>query len=195
MVNGKSGSMLFDGDENLIEVAAGETVALRLANIAYAKTRFIFPASSNASIHMSDGRVLPQTLTLDTLEVYPGERFTVLMQPDEDISDYMYVDYFNMENGTHDATNAIGINTSIYPLGIEEQSPRSVRIYPNPTSGTCLVSGLQGDQVLIMDLYGRLLERRAIYSESMVLDFSDYPEGVYFLKDDFGTHSIVRMGQ
>ena len=82
MINGKQGSQLEAEDERVWS-APGDTVALRLGSMAYSRVRCHFPPELHAVCHMSDGRALPESFAVDSLDIFPGERFTILVAPEE----------------------------------------------------------------------------------------------------------------
>ena len=90
MINGKSGFFL-GGPETSVTIGEGDKVALRVGSMAYSKVNMVIPESLNAEVWMSDGRALPNPISITELEIYPGERFSIMLDPDlsalEDIED------------------------------------------------------------------------------------------------------------
>ena len=151
MINGLSGSMLFDDNSQIIQSNSSESVALRLANIAYAKTTFHFPEGSNAEVFMSDGRKIPSSIEIDSLEIYPGERYTVMLELEPGLSDYIQVDYFSMENNQFQSSNYIGINAYSYPTStLDIESNNAVNIYPNPSNSLLWI---EGDDIFAIEVF------------------------------------------
>ena len=78
MINGESGSQL-EAPERIVHYEPGQPLALRLGSMAYSRVVCRIPPELNATCYMSDGRPLPTPFEPDALEIYPGERFTVLI--------------------------------------------------------------------------------------------------------------------
>ncbi len=190
MVNGKSGEQLFDGSENIIEGNAGDSILLRLTNIAYSKTLFIFPPLSNPVVYMSDGRPLPEPFVSDTLEIYPGERFSVVLNPEFGISDSMEVQYYNMLDKGYSDSNFIGMNISgpSNTSGGDIEKEVDFSFYPNPTDDLLFVnSNSPTQQLQLLSLEGKLIETFEIALGDNTINTRHLPAGVYFLKNHFGT--------
>ncbi|NND76633.1 MAG: multicopper oxidase domain-containing protein [Flavobacteriales bacterium] len=184
MINGSSGEMLFNGSENVIEMEAGQKIALRLGNIGYSKTEFIFPNSVNATAYLSDGRVIPTPFEIDTLEVYPGERYSVLIGTTETVSDFISVNYSNMENGIYQATNYIGINSYTFPTSIVNVDNEGIGVYPNPVDQILYFQAGTVKQIEIYNSKGvKVLERYEPIGMSS-LDIQELARGMYFLRID-----------
>lgn len=183
MLNGLSGDLLFDDPEQIIQLENGEKAVLRLGNMAYSKTTYHFPEGSNATASMSDGRALPASMSIDSLEVYPGERYSVIIEPEDNFSGYVTVNYYSMENGEYQAVNYIGINEMTYPTNLVElTSDENVKIFPNPSSDMLTVIGLDIKHIRILDLKGNIIEE--LYSSSSVehIDLNSISQGLYFIQ-------------
>lgn len=76
--------------------------------------------------------------------------------------------------------------TTIVNQGIDDiDSPCVLRIYPNPTSDDATISlvGVDEDVVLeIVDMNGRVVERRHIQSQMPTLTIGDLSQGAYFVR-------------
>ena len=135
MVNGKAGTQLFDDTTQIIKMSAGDTALLHIANVGYNSVEYIFPPEANAVTHMSDGRILPNPIDKDTLVLYPGERYSVLLSPTQFIQGHITVNSANLYNTeTIVGTNYIGINIDSLGQGMEDNKLAYLNLYPNPTS-------------------------------------------------------------
>lgn len=54
-------------------------------------------------------------------------------------------------------------------------------VYPNPTTGMVYINGLDGGEVIIFDINGKLIYQNKVEGEAQV-DLSNLPAGVYFVK-------------
>ena len=117
-VNGKFGSQL-EAEDQTIYAPTNAPLALRLGTMAYSKVVCHFPEALHAEVWMSDGRAVPPE-ALDSLEMYPGERFTVLIQPDPGFDGYVDVAYWHMVDGHLEATEHVRVrDDALHPSGIE----------------------------------------------------------------------------
>lgn len=198
MINGKAGEMLTANEDEFIHYAEGEEVLLRLGNMAYSLVKVIFPEEVTALVHTSDGRTLPEPFAADTLELYPGERFSVICQVESGFDGLMEVQYESMVNKTLDGSNQLQWSPGI-PDNVAEQNIEQWKVYPNPTNSITTVdfSGKSPEFLRLFDLNGRMLQEwRANSSQQsrMRLDLSNYPQGVYLLQDDYGLGKMIMIG-
>lgn len=186
MVNGLSGSQIEQDTSLHINVEAGESVALRLGSMAYSKVKFIFPQGSNTWVHMSDGRAIPDPYPTEEVLVYPGERFSVIMTPDETMYGDIEVQYFNMLNREYLGSNFIPVKD----LGSEPLAPAFVT--PNPANDEVLIS-IKADQEEISwyGTDGRLVARYNLAQGEHRIDLSRFAAGSYVLISDQGSQQKV----
>lgn len=182
MVNGRSGDQLLQDQSLWITANAGEPVALRLANISYTVVRCAFPAGGIATVHMSDGRVLPQPFTTDTLEIYPGERFTVLLMPQVDITGTLTVDHYSMLDGTLQGSNAIPVGVGIPTL----VNGPTWNVAPNPARAEVVLTVDAGALVHWTAADGRLVREDRLVHGANRIDVSGMPPGLYMVHDARG---------
>lgn len=146
LLNGLQKQQLYEGSKNRIELHKGERVLLRLINIGFDVNDYHFPKDMKATVYTSDGRPLPEAFTIQNLQLYPGERYSVIIETDED--DYkgnIAVNYLKMYRLQYAETNHIGINNEVYPVYVGEHAfPRNerLRIFPNPAFNRITVKGL-----------------------------------------------------
>ncbi|MDX2246455.1 MAG: multicopper oxidase domain-containing protein [Bacteroidia bacterium] len=114
LVNGKARQQLND---TTISIAAnvGDKVYLRLINIGYTLNKVVFPASLNAEILASDGRPLAVKEISDTVAVYPGERYEVMLDFASAVTDSILVEYYNMYNDSILFTNKVPLGATPPP--------------------------------------------------------------------------------
>ena len=62
-----------------ISADVGDKVYLRLINIGYTLNRITFPTALQATILSTDGRPIPSSEQSNVLDIYPGERYGVLL--------------------------------------------------------------------------------------------------------------------
>jgi len=179
-VNGRAEYQLSDTNVAAITSKANEIVLLRLANIGYFGNRLIFPTQLNAKIISSDGRPLPNVESSDTLEILPGERYQVLLQPTIEFTDSISVDYFNLNTQNIANIQMIPVNVSGF-VSVDEVFANQVTIYPNPVSNI-LYFTKNAIFVAVFDISGKL-----VLSENNninTIDVSSLDKGIYFIDLD-----------
>jgi FtsP/CotA-like multicopper oxidase with cupredoxin domain len=183
MVNGLSGAAL-SADAEVAAAVPGERVALRLGSMAYAKVTCHFPESWGAEVAMSDGRPLPVALSLDSLELYPGERYTVLIDAPEDPTSFLEVQYFSMVSGALESTQQVWLNTTLTEVAEEVRAP-SLRPFPNPATDRVHASMPPGAWT-VFNAWGNVQATGVHQGEIWSMEVADWPRGVYWLRQADG---------
>lgn len=182
MVNGRSGGHVSELFGQSLHVAPEEKVALRLGSMAYSLVKLIFPDNLNATVYMSDGRVLETSFGSNELEIYPGERFSLLLEPELEDDTEIEVQYFNMMNGEYLSSNFIPV--ILDPVSIDEVKGEEFSFYPNPTQGQLNVQVEKGVHSLrIYDLNGKLKMEKYIDGVQQI-DLSALSAGIYIVEMD-----------
>ena len=183
MVNGKSGSQLHDGESD-VNGMVNENIALRLANIGYGSVKFYFPEALNAVAHMSDGRVLPNAFSCDTLTLFPGERYTLMVNSSMSLIDSIHLEYTDLRTGLLLGENDLPVNIGDNGL---QHVPSSISILGNPIEEILKIRNKSNltEEVELYDLYGHLLESLVIKPGYNEFTFN-YTSGVYLLKTGHG---------
>jgi len=192
MVNGLSGNQLLNSTNNTVIANDGDSVLLRLGNIAYSKVRFIFPPSLNAVAYMSDGRVLPQSFSCDTLEINAGERYSVLLTPSGTVlPQNITVEYYEARNNNLEHTNYITVSSN---LNTNDVLNNEFTVFPNPTISEFKFNTLLTQHILkIYDLTGKEVYQQPITQYSSLIDISSLSNGIYILKYNQQTLKIVKQ--
>lgn len=173
VVNGLSESQL---STMPLVASVGERVYMRLANIGYFSNRVIFPAGMNASIIASDGRPLPNTFDSDTVDIFPGERFGVMLEADTEFNGVVQIQYVDLNTQNITNTQEIDLTVSGF-VGLEDEEAVAQLVFPNPASTEVQlpVSGTWN----IVDLTGR--STGVIVSENTIFNVSSLSPGTYVL--------------
>lgn len=79
-----------------------------------------------------------------------------------------------------------------------EQVSIDVLVYPNPGAGTVVIektkhSSQEGWAIRLFDFTGRVLRNQLFNSDRMVLEFSQYPDGVYLLQVIYNTYNFQNI--
>jgi len=152
MVNGVSGSQL-EAADRIIHYEPGQPVALRLGSMAYSRMELIFPAELNATCFMSDGRPVPSPFSVETLNIYPGERFTVLIEPDANWDGHITCNYWSMVDETLEGSNGLHVRDAA--LHISETEKMAIKGWPNPAHSH--IQWSDGSALSVWDTFGRLV--------------------------------------
>ncbi|MDG1780789.1 MAG: multicopper oxidase domain-containing protein [Flavobacteriales bacterium] len=183
MVNGKSGSQI-ELDDGAYTIG-NDRVALRLGNMAYSKVVYTFPDELNAAVHMSDGRPLPSPFNVSELEIYPGERFSVVLSPSNDLSPTTIgVDYYDMLND-----ELVGMNTipfGLITVGSVGEKSNLIKVFPNPTTNSISLEGLAADEIRIINSNGKVVYHETNAQSTQSIDVSFLPAGNYFVLTETG---------
>lgn len=180
-INGKSRQLISrDSSISVYNAFAGEKLLIRLLNVGYGLNRYIFPANSNVQVLTSDGRVLDQPFVADTIEVFPGERFGVLVEPNQLIQDSVRVEYLSMYRKKFWAVEKIPFQVNaLNPIA--QTNNNEIEIYPNPTTDQIFIKGAGKRIAKLFDLNGRLLCEKNLDGSS-AMSLKKHPDGAYIIK-------------
>jgi FtsP/CotA-like multicopper oxidase with cupredoxin domain len=182
MVNGLSGASLTNSE--VAAAVAGERVALRLASMAYAQITCRFPSAWNAEVAMSDGRPLPEAWSPDSLVLYPGERYTVLIEAPEETGTSMEVDYISMVTGAEESTQIVVLNTTL--TAVEETPKRHELVaFPNPASDR-VHTAMPAGHWSVFNALGALQASGVAAPGTWTVSVADWPSGIYTLRHETG---------
>lgn len=197
MINGYSDWMMFARPGQIIEANAGDSICLHLGNLGYTTTKLTFPAGANPTVYESDARILPTPFTTDTLRIYPGERYEVILRPTTNISGYIQVDYLNAIVDDSMGTNYIGFNQYIHPTSV--QAPMETTfpaVFPNPTTGQFSIESLSDDNALtVFSSDGKLCYRQKLQRGNNTVDCSHLSAGVYFISTNETHYRLVVISE
>ena len=190
LVNGFSDQQIVQ-NQIALNTNVGKVSYVRLANIGYFGTRIIFPSALNAKIVTSDGRPLPNPEINDTVYVYPGERYGVLVEPSTPLMDSITIEYINMNNSVVKGVQKVAVDVG--PLGIPDfkNAELSLSIFPNPfqseTTVQLTVNVSSKIKVNVKDLNGKIigvLANKLFEPGNYQLKFEDnsLAKGVYLIE-------------
>lgn len=187
MINGKSGNQILVDESMIIDAQPGDSILLRLANIAFSKVVFHFPEELNAKVYGSDGRFIPVPMEVDSLELYAGERYSVILYPDQYIQDLIEVEYLRMYEDILEGTNEIPVNIDVSSVS---NSSYVVDVFPNPTTGSIKVIAHDDiSSIRLRDLNGRVLKE---WTNSRELEISEFVAGCYILEIGSGSEVMIQ---
>ncbi|MDG2312135.1 MAG: multicopper oxidase family protein [Flavobacteriales bacterium] len=193
MVNGRSGSQLETGSSGtpgepgtILSCPNGESLALRLGSMAYTLTKLIIPAELGAMCYMSDGRPVPTPFGVEELNIYPGERFTVLISPDAEYDGTIEVQSWDMVNREYVHSNFVRIRDAALNVGDTQiQNPLTLSISPNPSRDFISVNSSDGRELADWTIYntsGKIIAKGYSSEPSMRIDISLFASGSYILE-------------
>jgi len=65
-------------------------------------------------------------------------------------------------------------------------------VYPNPTTGKIKISGIEKGEVMVLDVFGRIVKNVEIVDDKNELDLSILPSGIYYLQMTQSSGSIKK---
>jgi FtsP/CotA-like multicopper oxidase with cupredoxin domain len=186
LINGMSGTQLTDPN-NYLFALQNDKVYMRLANIGYYGTRFIFPTSLNARTVASDGRPLPSEVMSDTIEVLPGERYETFLQLGTDQFYPFVVEHFNLNTQVVEGQQTMMIQTSL--IEVLEKLEQALNVYPNPSRDIFVIEGTLTEPYSVVSIEGRTL----FTSSSNLIDLTDRSSGTYFFHYKGQQKKLIRF--
>lgn len=158
LVNGKSHQQQWGNDSTFISGAQNDHIYLRIGNIGFFNNIVIFPSFLHALIIDSDGRPLPSSFSSDTLNIAPGERYGVMLNPDTQLSDSITIQYASMNTGVVWGIERVPVKIQFYTgnHGEVDVSPHLL-LYPNPAADKIyILNAVVGNfEVNVFDMNGR----------------------------------------
>jgi hypothetical protein len=112
----------------------------------------------------------------------PGEKNMILMiknAQESDTGEYRCIVYGDCGSDTSNMARVM-----VSTVGLKNLITDNVRIFPNPTSGICMIrsESLQGCVVQIYNTNGALILNKVCENNFLMLDLSAYESGLYLLK-------------
>ncbi|MEN9743336.1 MAG: hypothetical protein RLZZ65_1141 [Bacteroidota bacterium] len=194
MINGKSGAQLLDGTHDLY-AQINTPMAIRLANIGYGKVTFSLPASVQVAVVASDGRPLPLAFSTSQIEVYPGERYDLIVSSAFVLSDFIEVVYEDLRDQQIMGTNQVPFNIGLLSTH-QLPSESYLTLAPNPVQDILHLNNAaeQPLQVRCLNAQGQTLVEFEI-PVGVSNQVLAVPSGLYFLQDQFGQRlKFVKVG-
>jgi FtsP/CotA-like multicopper oxidase with cupredoxin domain len=186
LINGKSETQLNDPSIK-VDLSVNETGYMRLANIGYCGNRIVFPSELDVQIVSSDGRPLPMVGTSDTLEVYPGERYGVLISSTAEFTDSISVEYLDMNTGLVKNIQRVSINVRGYFSINEEEEILQFNAFPNPASDLLEIAIQMRKptkaSIILTDIHGKVIleMNRKLNNENLIINTETIAAGMYVL--------------
>ena len=189
MINGKSGAQLQSGDHDIIG-QLNTFIALRFANVSYSRVQYTLPSILEVSIVNSDGRRIPNNLSSGILDVYPGERFDVLVKSSTLLDSFLTVSYFDLRND-----NLLGSNLVPIKIGANESFQtysNQFHLWPNPVDGILNCNNPSNETIAyeICALDGVAVQNGNLKPGIQSLTI-ELVTGIYFLKTPAGACKFV----
>lgn len=193
MVNGRSGSQLETGSTGIpgesgtiISCPNGESIALRLGSMAYTLTKIIIPTELEGMCYMSDGRPVPTPFGVEEIDIYPGERFTILISPEAEYDGSIEVQSWDMVNREYLHSNFVRIRDAALNISSPHiQSSLSLSISPNPSSNFITVNTNDARSIEDWAIYnasGKIVLQGQTDLHLMKVDISSLESGSYILE-------------
>lgn len=192
LVNGKSKTQIDNDSSIAIAALPNEKIALRIANMGYGIHTYNFPGSIHVSVIGSDGRKFAIPENTNTLTVYPGERYALLLNSSTEVSDNISLTYYG--NYKHELW---GENT--IPIVIAEAPVLSIGEALNTAANLPYTLIKEGNEYLllsenlvkvrIIDVNGKIIEQ--FIDANHELRISLPAPGIYFAHILLGDNTYV----
>jgi plastocyanin len=199
LINGKNKSISYADTANVMHGQVGDQLLMRFLNVGYRVNRVVFPSEVNAVVHTSDGRVLDEAFTTDTLIIYPGERFSVLAEVLDDSPSYVRIDWLDPYRLSYLGCEYIPLNDDDFSyLPYEEdnslidsialsegrQPEPFFKAYPNPVVEDLVIATDEPLEALeIINLSGERVWRKSLDANTIqVIHLTDIADGAYFIQ-------------
>jgi len=181
LCNGASDSQMNLGDS--IEFVEESTAYLRFANIGNHGNQIVFPEALDVQLISSDGRPLPTKMEVDTLRMYPGERYGVLVHSFGVSFDTIRMNYVDLNNGRLLSTNRIAYKAVKVGSSANVKN-EIVQVYPNPTNGQIQINAHSTIRSIeVFNLFGIRQDFQVASSDQTQISIPPSAEnGIYFLK-------------
>lgn len=185
LINGKSNQQLSATDV-AINADAGQNIFMRLTNIGYGIHEFVFPPELNATTLSSDGRPLPQAVLSNTVTVYPGERYGVMLNSADAFTGNVLVHYFDMYDQDVLYTNQVPVNIMGTTGTMSTNQGFKIKVFPNPAQEVVQVIFQNADSakkaLSLFDANGKLMWSATGSSDEWQIQTSGLRGGTYFLQ-------------
>jgi hypothetical protein len=167
-INGKGQQQIWnDSSIAIYDGKIGENIFLRLKNMGYGINRYIFPQGLNPVQLMSDGRPLPQTVQTDTIDLYPGERYGVMVSPQQLSTDSVRVQFIRMYRDQIWGEEKIPFHITGF-AGLEEPQINERLVYPNPFSDKIYFTKKISGDLFLYSATGQLKLRKKLQEADLV---------------------------
>lgn len=186
LINGRQNQQTGQIQDEIIYVPADTSYLLNLFNIGYSVVDFILPEELNAVVYTSDGRPLPNPVQKDSIRLYSGERYGVILKPTTDYAGSIEVKYKNAYQDQLFHTNQIWVN--LFPASTDNpEIPDNYLLTPNPCNdyfelhlGTLFTD----NELTIFDQNGKIITQIPMDANSLTktISTSEWSNGVYFVK-------------
>lgn len=183
MVNGVSGDQL-EQAEHIIDFEPGEPIALRLGSMAYSLLHLNFPEELNAICYMSDGRPVPEPFAVSDLEIFPGERFTVMIEPEAGWDGHIGCEFWNIPDQQLEEEQFVHVRDA--SLSVPDWGVTAAPVgFPNPTNSE--ITWLGPASLSVFDAAGNSVFCGPLNEGR--LEVSDWANGFYTAVFPDGTHT------
>lgn len=174
----------YDSAQLEIKAQTEANTLLRLANIGNLYNQYIFPEQLNALVISSDGRPLPSPWKGDTLEIFPGERYQVLLQSgDKPLVDSILINYKFLANDATRGSRYLHVQVADFS-SVTDVDRNPFTLYPNPASTSFRIEleNKTGGQFAVLNHAGSQIAEGTIQGSNVQVDMSKWQPGLYMVR-------------
>lgn len=183
LVNGLADPTLNDST-NAIFAMKNEKVYMRFSNVGFLYNEIHFRAGMNPSVIATDGRPMPSAIDTNVWRMTPGERYGILMQPDQFMDSTITILYRDMNTMEIKGQKEIRVKIEGTIDRDKELQATALSVFPNPAgdqiSWRYAVSGRQIEKLALFDAKG--VKIADLDPESHTIDLASIAPGLYILK-------------
>lgn len=180
LVNGNSG--LVPESLDTVKAQGGKNTLLRLANVGFEANYYVFPERLKALVISSDGRPLPQASNIDTLYMFPGERYQVLLQPETGavFDEKITLQYYALHNKKNLYKRELVVRVDDFS-GLVEGPRLEVELYPNPMIDLLNIQldRTENIHVTVFNLAGEAVYEAELSTDAKSIDLSHLKSSMY----------------
>ena len=183
LLNGNSG--LLPELMDTIKAQGDKNTLLRLANVGFEANYYVFPERLKALVVSSDGRPLPKPTLIDTLHLFPGERYQVLLQPETDafFDEKIVLQYYALHNHKDLYKRDLLVRVDDFS-GLGEGPKPELELFPNPVIDQLHIQLNSAEKVKasVFNLAGEVVFEEELWPSAEFLDLSELKSSMYTIE-------------
>lgn len=194
LINGKSEWEIKADPELFVLAMKNEPVALRIANIGFYDNMVFIPKHLNPVVYLSDGRVLPNPFVPDSIQISPGERYDILIQPSAEVTDSIRIDFRDMNTSKTANSQFIPVEIKgVFSAVSNVKKELNIQLYPNPVEELLTIKSNENQKLVyfVSDIHGRKYSV-GVLEEMEHISMKTMCSGIYFVtvSGDLGSRTL-----
>ena len=187
LINGKSTLNLNNDTTTVIQGTTNQDIYLRIGNMGYGVNKITFPTDLFCEVVQSDGRPLPSPFHTNEINLYPGERYEIMISANTPVNDSITIAYEDMQ-GNVQGENRVPVVIDL-PVANKINHPLENSVYPNPAKDKLYLPELTNQRIEVFDILGNVFD---LTLKDNQLDISPLVPGIYFIHANNKTWRILK---